>query len=70
MAELAKKRKERAGHRASKTRLITSINAELSASPMDEEKIAQLRMSLDEKLKTLQVIDDRHSWNDFRRSNR
>ena len=59
MAELAKKKKERAKHRSTKSRLLSSVNEELAASPIDEDKIAQLRMSLGEKLKVLrETIDE------------
>ena len=53
--ELTRK-KIRAGHRASVTQLLTQVDESLAASPTDD-KLAQLKLSLHEKLETLKQLD-------------
>ena len=59
MAEgLAKKKRIRAGHRASATRTLTKLNDALAAETApDEAKLSQLKLTLEEKLGTLKLLD-------------
>ena len=59
MAEgLAKKKLIRAGHRASATRTLTKVNDALVADTApDEARLLQLKLSLEEKLGTLKLLD-------------
>ena len=58
MAEgLAKKKRIRAGHRASATRTLTKVNEALTAETSDESKLLQLKLTLEEKLGTLKLLD-------------
>ena len=58
MAEgLARKRRIRAGHRASATRTLNQIDTLLVAPGTEEQKLAQLKLSLEEKLTTLRQLD-------------
>ena len=58
MAEvLAKKKRIRAGHRASTTRTLTKVNDALAAETADEAKLSQLKLTLEEKLGTLKLLD-------------
>ena len=54
--ELTRK-KIRAGHRASATRLLIQVDDALAASPTDSDKLAQLKLSLQEKLEILKQLD-------------
>lgn len=61
MAEgLARKRRIRAGHKASATKTIAKVD-ELMAAPdgdkIDKSKISQLKLSLEEKLATVKQLD-------------
>ena len=61
MAEgLARKRRIRAGHKASATKTITKVD-ELMGAPdsdkIDKSKISQLKLSLEEKLATVKQLD-------------
>lgn len=59
MAEgLAKKKRIRAGHRASATRTLAKANGALAAETADEAKLSQLKLTLEEKLGTLKLLDD------------
>ena len=58
MAELAKKKKVRAGHRASTTRILGQINPAVETDPLDVPKITQLKRNLEDKLTSLMVLDD------------
>ena len=55
--DLAKKKRIRAGHRASATRTLTKVNGTLAAEIADEEKLSQLKLTLEEKLTTLKLLD-------------
>ena len=55
---LPRKKKIRAGHRASATRLLNQVDdGALAATPTDNDKLAQLKLSLHEKLETLKQLD-------------
>lgn len=54
---LPRKKKIRAGHRASATRLLNQVDGALAATPTDNDKLAQLKLSLHEKLDTLKQLD-------------
>jgi len=54
---LPKKRRIRAGHRSSATRLLTRIDAALAATPTDSDQLSQLKFCLKEKLETLKLLD-------------
>ena len=55
--ELARKKKIRAGHRGCATRVMRRIDTLLAASGTDEQQLAQLKLSLEEKLETLKQLD-------------
>ena len=59
MADLKKKKRTRAAHKGATTRLIARINDLLAAeeSP-DVSRLAQLRLSLEEKFTTIKRLDD------------
>ena len=58
MAEdLAKKKRVRAGHRASATRMANKAGELLSQDSPDATQLAQLRLSLQEKLDVLKQLD-------------
>ena len=54
---LSKKKRIRAGHRASATRILNRIEAVLADPPADLDNLAQLKLSLQEKLETLKLLD-------------
>ena len=56
--QLVRKKKVRAGHRASLTRILGEIHESISATPRDNFKISQLKRSLEEKLQTLTKYDE------------
>lgn len=58
MAEsLAKKKRIRAGHRASATRILNQIEGLLADTALDTSRLLPLKLSLSEKLETLKVLD-------------
>ena len=57
MAEGLAKKRIRAGHRASTTRALTKVNDALAAETADEAKLSQLKLTLEEKLGTLKLLD-------------
>ncbi len=58
MAEgLAKKKRVRAGHRASTTRTLTKVDDVFAAGTADEATLSQLKLILEEKLDTLKLLD-------------
>ena len=58
MAEgLTKKKRIRAGHRGSATRMLTQVEGLLAASTTDVARLSQLKLSLQEKLETLKLLD-------------
>ena len=54
---LAKKKRVRAGHRASAKRSMGRLDAELATSSPDLVKVFQLKRSLEEKIDTLKLLD-------------
>ena len=56
--QLARKRKLRAGHRASATRMLGQVEPSVIADPLDVSKINQLKRSLEDKLQTLSDLDE------------
>jgi len=54
---LAKKKRIRAGHRASATRMITQTETLLSEETPNVVKLSQSKLSLQEKLETIKVLD-------------
>ena len=54
---LPRKRKIRACHRASATRLLNQIDSTLAAPTTDSDKLSQFKLSLNEKLETLKLLD-------------
>ena len=56
-AELTKKRKIRAGHRGSATRILSQVDAALADGTVSVDKLAQLKLCLTEKLDTLKLLD-------------
>ena len=58
MAEaLAKKKRIRAGHRASATRTTRQVEDILSSEVPDKERLALLGLTLNEKLETIKTLD-------------
>ena len=58
MAEgLARKKKVRAGHNGSVTRMLNQIDSILADGMPDVSKLSQLKLSLQEKLETIKHID-------------
>ena len=58
MEQLNRNKRLRAGHRASATRMKNKLTELLEgAEPPDTAKLAQLRMSLKEKLEVLKALD-------------
>ena len=56
--ELARKKRVRAGHRSSTTRMITRVEEMLaSGGSLDLSKLEQLNMSLKEKLHEIKILD-------------
>ena len=55
--QLARKRRLRAGHRASTTRILGQVEPVITADPLDVSKINQLKRSLDDKLRSLSDLD-------------
>lgn len=59
MAEdIAGKKRIRAGHRGSTTKLLTRIDGVLTDSPTDDESLTQLKTCLNKKLETLKLLDE------------
>ena len=59
MAEaLVKRKRIRAGHRASATRIISEVEKTPSAEVPDNAKLVLLKLTLNEKLETLRKLDD------------
>ena len=58
MAEgLARKKRIRAGHKTSATRMLNQIDGLLAEEAPDVSKLSQLKLSLQEKLETLKLLD-------------
>ena len=57
MPELARKKRVRAGHRASVTRMIARAMGFLEDENPDVSKLVQMKMSLQEKLDVLKQLD-------------
>ena len=56
-ADISKKKRVRAGHRASATKIIRRIEDILVADTLDAEKLSQLKLMLSEKLEVLKWLD-------------
>ena len=56
-AALSRKKKIRAGHRATVTRTLGEIATALSGEAPDRDRIARLKLTLNEKLETLNKLD-------------
>ena len=56
---LEKKKRTREGHRGSTTRLITRVNAALTSTSIDEDKLTQLKFSINDKLQVLKLLNDK-----------
>ena len=58
MAEgLVRKKKVRAGHKGSATRMLNQIDTILSSEAPDVSKLSQLKLSIQEKLETIKQLD-------------
>ena len=55
--ELAPKKRVRAGHRASTKRFLGQVDTAIAGVPLDVPKITQLKRSLEDKLKSLNILD-------------
>ena len=56
--QLARKKRLRAGHRASTTRILGQVEPAVTADPLDVSKITQLKRSLEDKLHSLSELDE------------
>ena len=56
-AALSRKKKIRAGHRATVTRTLGDIATALSSEAPDRDRVARLKLTLTEKLETLNKLD-------------
>ena len=56
--ELASKKRVRAGHGASTTRFLGQVDAAITSVPLDVAKITQLKRSLEDKLTSLNTLDE------------
>lgn len=54
---VARKKRIRGGHKSSATRMLTQINALLTEDPPDLSKLSQLKLSIQEKLETIKLLD-------------
>ena len=54
---MLRKKKIRAGHQVSATRLLNQIDTALTAPTTDSDKLSQLKLSLHEKLEKLKLLD-------------
>ena len=54
---LARRRRIRAGHKASTTRILGQITSALTETPPDTGRLALLKLTLSEKLETLKGLD-------------
>ncbi len=52
-----RKKRIRAGHRGSTTRILNHIDELVAAEDLDLSRLAQLRLSLEEKLQILKQLD-------------
>ena len=57
MVEGLARKKVRGGHNASATRILNSINGILTVDTPDVSKLSRLKLSLQEKLDTLILLD-------------
>ena len=57
MADLAKKRKIRAGHKGSVTRTINKVDTALTAEPVDVAALPLLKLTLKEKVEVIRTLD-------------
>ena len=57
MADLARKKRVRGGHKASVTKILRKAEDIMAADPPDVEGLAQIKMSLQEKLTVLKGLD-------------
>ena len=55
--QLARKKRLRAGHRASTTRILGQVEPAIAADRLDVSKINQLKRSLEDKLQSLSDLD-------------
>ena len=53
---VARKKRIRASHKASTTKMLTRINALLVEDPPDISKLSQLKLSIQEKLETIKLL--------------
>lgn len=56
-ATITRKKRIRAGHRASATRTMGQFDAAVGASPIDPDQLSLLKLTLTEKLETLKKFD-------------
>ena len=57
MADLARKKRIRAGHKASVTKTMTKVDAALSAEPVAVSSLPLLKLTLKEKLEVIRTLD-------------
>jgi len=55
--QLSRKKRVRAGHRASATKIIGKIEDVLAVDPPNVERLSQLKLTLTEKLGVLKLLD-------------
>lgn len=57
MADLARKKRIRAGHKASVTKTMTKVDTALTAEPVDVAGLPLLKLTLNEKLEVIRTLD-------------
>ena len=59
MADPAKIKKVRGGHRGSATKMVNDIDAVLAATPIDLAKVIRIKRTLEDKVTTLKDLDEK-----------
>ena len=54
---IARKKRIRGGHKSSATRMLTQIDTLLTEDPPDLARLSQLKLSIQEKLETIKLLD-------------
>ena len=58
MADPAKIKKKRGGHRGSATKMVNELEAALAATPTDLAKVIKFKRTLEEKVTTIKDLDE------------
>ena len=58
MADLAQQKRVRGGHKSATTKMIAKVDEIFAADPIDTSQLVKLKMSLREKMQTLNKLDE------------